>query len=410
MNQAKHPTWTLRKIPTGPLAIHLNGYSFWLYELSFCRPYIGRQIRQVAQFSCWLARNDIAIGDITDCCIAQYFEEKNSRRLIKQGARASLHRFMKYLDRIGIALPKPNLRPLTPIEVSLNNFGSYLLNERALSPKTFVQYRPTIEKFLVFKFGYAKIDLNLIVGADIIQFVQAEANRLSTARGKVVVNAMRAFLRYGMHRYQLSPRILSAVPKVASWSQPGIVKAISPEDIEKLLLSCDSQTLLGVRDFAVLLLLARLGLRAAEIALLSLDAIDWESGTLLFSGKSGKHACLPLPEDVAKALAAYLRLRPVVPSRLIFIRIPAPLTPLGAPQSVISIVNSAIKRAEISPPTKGTHQFRHGLATSMLKSGANLMEIGSILRHEQTKTTNLYAKVNIESLRSLSPVWPGGEL
>lgn len=167
---------------------------------------------------------------------------------------------------------------------------------------------------------------------------------------------------------------------------------------------------MGARDFAILLLLARLGLRAAEVVSLRLESIDWGSGTLSFTGKSAKHSCLPLPGDVASALATYLRLRPVVPSRAIFIRALAPLVPLRAPQSVISIVNSAVKRAGISPPTKGTHQFRHGLATSMLKHGANLLEIGSILRHEQTKTTNLYAKVDIDSLRSLSPAWPGDVL
>jgi len=410
MKESKCPAWTLRDTVTGPLAAYVDGFCSWLYSQGFCRNHIGRQIRQVARFSSWLSSANRTISEISHSLVEGYVDKKNRHSSIRTGEQATLRRFIAYLQENGIALPDEESRPMTAVETQLSEFGNYLLHDRCLSPKTKAQYLPTIQQFLDARFGNSEVDLRTLTGSDIIQFVQDSVTRKRTARGKVVVDAMRAFLRYGIHRHQLSPDLLLAVPKVASWSQAGIIKAISPEETEQLLLSCDLNSVSGVRDFAVLMLLARLGLRAAEIASLSLDAIDWESGTLSFTGKSGKHACLPLPEEVGEALAKYLQLRPLVSSCLFFIRTLAPLRPLGAPQSVISIVNSAVKRAGISPPTKGTHQFRYGLATSMLKRGADLIEIGSILRHEQPKTTNLYAKVDIGSLRALSPAWQGGEL
>lgn len=203
MNQSKHPTWNLRQIPQGPLATYLDEFCYHLHEQGFCRSYIGGHIRHVARFSCWLAFNDIAITNISEHHVSRFLKNQNKRSFINQGGQAALRRFLKYLTQIGVALPEPNLPPLTSIQISLLEFGRYLLDERNLSPKTLIQYRPTVEKFLTRKFGSAKADLNLIVGSDIIQFIHVEAKRNSTSRGKVVVNAMRAFIRYGMHRYQL---------------------------------------------------------------------------------------------------------------------------------------------------------------------------------------------------------------
>lgn len=303
MKQSKCPTWSLRKAPTGPLAMYIDDYCSWLYKQGFCRNYIGLQIRQVAEFSCWLSCNDIAVTEITDVLIEQFFGKKNTRQLINQGKKASLRRLIAYLRQNGVTLSRPETLPLTAVEILINEFGRYLLADRGLSPKTVNQYRPTIGQFLYHKYCGYKIDLTMISGTDITQFIHSTAKRISAVRGKVVVNAMRAFLRYGIHRHQLCQDLLLAVPKVASWSQSGIIKAISPKDTESLLSSCDLDTVQGIRDFAILMLLARLGLRASEIASLNLDDIDWDSGTLSFNGKSRKHSCLPLTEEVGAALA-----------------------------------------------------------------------------------------------------------
>ena len=411
MIDSTQPIWKLRQEIVGPFTTYLDEYTTWLNDQCFCRRYMGYQIRQVASFSCWLMHQQVPLKSITHRHIDQFIDSKNRPLATKQGSFASLYRFVKYLVDVGVELPSPAVQSFTPIQKVVKSFGQYLVEERDLSPKTPIQYTPFIERLLVSKFAdRSVVDLSLLEGKDIIRFIQLEARRLSTARAKVATNAVRAFIRWGMYRHQLSSALLASVPKVASWSQPGISKAISAADIERLLASCNRDTVGGRRDYAVLLLLARLGLRSAEIASLTLEAIDWASGTLAITGKLGKRSLLPLPADTASAIVDYLCLRPPVSSRLIFTRTKAPYTPLGAPQSIASIVYAAIVRAGVSPPTRGTHQFRHALATTMLKQGANLIEIGCILRHDHAKTTNIYTKVDIESLRALSPVWPGGVL
>jgi site-specific recombinase XerD len=166
---------------------------------------------------------------------------------------------------------------------------------------------------------------------------------------------------------------------------------------------------MGRRDYAILLLLARLGLRSTEIVSLSLDSIDWEAGSIAVIGKAGHAAVLPLPVEVGEAVAQYLQSgRPTCASRALFLSANAPIRGLGAGQTVGTIVRAAIVRAGIKTRYHGAHQFRHALATDMLRQGATLTEIGSILRHQHPKTTGIYAKVDFDALRPLALRWPGG--
>jgi integrase/recombinase XerD len=176
-----------------------------------------------------------------------------------------------------------------------------------------------------------------------------------------------------------------------------------------LLASVNRQTAVGCRDYAILLLLARLGLRAGEVAFLELDDIDWRSGQLSVRGKGGQRNELPLPADVGKAIAAYLQHgRPRSNSRRVFLRVKAPITGFRRSNGVITLVRHSLQRAGIDAPTMGAHQFRHGLATQMLSHGASLSEIGEVLGHRHPQTTSIYAKVNIKALRTLAVPWPGG--
>jgi site-specific recombinase XerD len=166
---------------------------------------------------------------------------------------------------------------------------------------------------------------------------------------------------------------------------------------------------MGRRDYAILLLLARLGLRSSEVAFLELDDIDWNVGQLSVRGKSGRRSELPLPPEVGKAIAAYLRRgRPDSASRRVFLRAKAPVRGFQGASGVGSIVRHSLKRAGVNAPTHGAHQFRHGLATEMLRQGASLSEIGELLGHRHPQTTKIYAKVDINALRTLALPWPGG--
>ena len=203
--------------------------------------------------------------------------------------------------------------------------------------------------------------------------------------------------------------LAAAVPTVANWSMTSIPRAIPADAVRRLLTSIHRRTAIGRRDYAILLVLARLGLRAGEVARLELEDIDWNAGSLSVQGKGDQRSVLPLPADVGAAIAAYLRHgRPRSSSRRVFLRTQAPLCGLRGPVAIASLVQHNLARAGIMAPTRGAHQFRHALATKMLRHGASLAEIGQVLRHRSLETTKIYTKVDLKSLRPLSLPWPGG--
>ena len=187
-----------------------------------------------------------------------------------------------------------------------------------------------------------------------------------------------------------------------------ICRATPPHQVEQLLESCDQDTPAGQRDHAILLLLARLGLRGGEVVTMTLDDLDWECGEIVVRGKGQRLARLPLPPDVGSALAGYLRhVRPVCSTRRVFVRMHAPLRGLRGPSTICCIVRRALKRAGVTSDFKGAHLLRHSLATDLLRRGASLDEIAQLLRHSQPNTTQIYAKVDIVALRSIGLAWPG---
>jgi integrase/recombinase XerD len=220
---------------------------------------------------------------------------------------------------------------------------------------------------------------------------------------------LRSFLHYARYLGEVTLDLAAAVPIVANWSMTSIPRAISAEHVRQLLASIDRRTAVGRRDYAILLLLARLGLRSGEVASLELDDIDWNLGQVSVRGKSGQRNRLPLPTEVGKAIAAYLRRgRPESTSRGVFLRARAPICAFRGASGVGSIVRHSLERAGIQATTTGTHQFRHGLATEMLRRGASLSEIGDLLGHRHPQTTKIYTKVDIKALRTLALPWPGG--
>jgi site-specific recombinase XerD len=225
------------------------------------------------------------------------------------------------------------------------------------------------------------------------------------------VNALRSFLRYAQYRGEVVAELAAAVPAVAAWATtPALPKAISPEHSQRAIDSCNPSTGAGLRDRAVLLLLARLGLRAHEIIALQLEDCDWDGGHLRVRSKCRREQLLPIPADVGAAIAAYLRQgRPPSQSRHLFLRSMAPIRGLMPGSDAIgTIVRHALQRAGVDAPHRGSHQFRHALAVRMLQRGASLTEIGEVLRHQSPQTTSIYARVDIGALRPLAQPWPGG--
>lgn len=409
MKHEYQAVWSLKQEPIGPLVKYFDTFVNHLVEQGYCRQYIGAQIRMVANFSQWLQVKKISASAVTQTHVKDYYQDSSCQRTIKSDQIAPLRRLVDFLLLLGICQPPNSLVKQTYIQAVVDSFGCYLTDDRGLSSKTLIQYKPFIERFLTQCFALEPIKLSVLSGKDIIEFIKHQASVLSTARAKVATNALRAFLRYAVFCGDINVDLIEAVPTVAAWSMTGIPRAISYEHIQAVLTYCDRDTLIGRRDYAILTILSHLGLRAGEIVALTLDDINWDAGSITVSGKMGQSACLPLPTEVGEALADYLQHgRPISKDRTLFLRTIAPIRGLGGQQTIATIVNAAITRAGVDTPSRGAHQFRHAVATNMLRQGATLNEIGQLLRHKHTKTTNIYAKVDIEALRSLSSPWPGG--
>jgi site-specific recombinase XerD len=291
----------------------------------------------------------------------------------------------------------------------VNAYCQYLRADQGLSDATCVQYAPFVEQFLAGRFGASTINLPALRATSVISFIQQQAGRLSPARARCATIALRSFMRYLRYRGEITLDLAAAVPAVPNWSMTSIPRAMAVDHVHAVLAACKRDTVVGCRDYAILMLLARLGLRSSEIVALTLDCIDWEHGSLVVGGKAGCWSILPMPAAVGEAIADYVRRgRPHSRCRSLFLCANAPVRGFGSGTSVASVVYAAVTRAGIETRHKGTHQFRHALACEMLRQGATLAEIGSLLRHRHSKTTGIYAKVDFVALRPLALPWPGG--
>ena len=237
-------------------------------------------------------------------------------------------------------------------------------------------------------------------------YVVTQCRGCPPGSAKFLVTALRSVLRFLFLAGHTRCQLASAVPTVAHWGAGSLPRALSPQTVAALLASCDSATLAGRRDRAILVLLARLGLRAGEVAGLELDDLDWAAGQISVRGKGRRRERLPLPVDVGEALVAYLHGgRPRAWSRKVFLRLSAPIEGLTVP-AVTTVVYRACARAGL--PRAGAHRLRHSAASAMLAGGGTLTEVGQVLRHVRLDTTAIYAKIDQAALRGLARPWPGG--
>jgi len=405
-----HDQVILSRAPEGPLAAHLISFANAIGAQGYRAQSMQQQVRIAACFSRWLKQSGVGLKDICDDHAIRYLRYRARHVKPFPADRAALRHLIDLLRSEGV-IPGENIaaRSVLPTEICAQEYAEYLRDAQALAEATIIHYVPFVRDFLHHCFGDGKVTLSRLRAADVVSFVQLRARRLHLRHAKLMTTALRSFLRYVRYRGDIAPDLAAAVPAVANWSMQSIPRAISAEQTRQLLASVNRQTAVGRRDYAILLLLARLGLRAGEVAFLELDDIDWRSGQLSVRGKGGQRNELPLPADVGKAIAAYLQHgRPRSNSRRVFLRVKAPITGFRRSNGVITLVRHSLQRAGIDAPTMGAHQFRHGLATQMLSHGASLSEIGEVLGHRHPQTTTIYAKVNIKALRTLAVPWPGG--
>ncbi len=400
----------LSKPLEGPLSAYVAGFARWARDEGYALPSRYRKVLLAACFSRWLGRQAVGVRHISLEHRARYLQSRSRYVQTHLGDDAALRQFMDYLNRKGV-VPAEKVPPhqLTPVELALDAFEHYLRNERTLAEETIVCYVPFVHRFLTDRFGDGPVTLSRLNAADVARFVQRQALRLHVKRAKLLTTALRSFLRYVRYRGDIASDLASAVPTVANWSMTSIPRAIPGDAVRQLLASINQRTPMGRRDYAILLLLARLGLRASEVIRLELQDINWNEGYLNVQGKGGQRSVLPLPTDVGAAIAAYLQHgRPHSSSRRVFLRAKAPIRGFLDQKAVGSLVRNTLSRAGIKAPSRGAHQFRHALATKMLSHGASLTEIGEVLRHRSPQTTMIYTKVDLKALRALALPWPGG--
>jgi site-specific recombinase XerD len=393
----------------GPLGPSVDALVALLEEQGYCPHRIAIHVRVVATLSGWLERQGDGAAGLTPEGLARYGRSRQRRGRLRQGEAVALRRLLAFLRARGVAPAAAPPPPQSALQQVAEAFERYLVRERGLARTTVQNYLPIVRQFLPEHFDQGPIRFAALTPADITRFVQRHAREGSVGRARLIVTRLRVFLRYLQLRAAIGTDLAACVPSVAPWDLADVPKSLARGAVRRVLADCNRRTPAGRRDYAILLLLARLGLRAGEVVGLTLDDLDWEAGRLHLRSKGGRREQLPLPADVGAAVAAYLQSgRPPCASRRLFLRLRAPWGGLGDASSLSTLVARRLAHAGIQAPHTGAHVFRHTLATTLLRHGASLAEIGALLRHRSPNTTALYAKVDFAALRPLALPWPGG--
>jgi integrase/recombinase XerD len=394
---------------SGPLEVFASGFAAELARLGYRRVPIVFQLQLMAHASRWLAREGISAGELTSEVVERFLTERRAAGYTNYVTARAMAPLLGYLRGLGVAPAASPRVAVGAVEVLLGDYRDYLAVERGLTADTIEGYVLAVRPFLDGRVrDRDELDLGGLSAADVVAFVVARCPAQSRGAAKMTVTALRSLLGFLHLRGLIAGPLAEAVPSTASWRLSGLPRALEPEQLQALLESCDRSTATGRRDFAVLVMLARLGLRAGEVAALRLEHIDWRAGELVIAGKGRRAERLPLPGDVGEAIVAYLQSgRPATAQdRSLFVRVRAPHLGLSG-GGITQIVFAAAGRSGLGPIH--SHRLRHTAATQMLRAGAGLEEIGQVLRHRQVLTTAIYAKVDRDALRQLARPWPETE-
>ncbi len=400
---------TARALRAGPLGKHVDSFVESLSLAGYEPASIHDKVLLAAQLGHWLEHRRFGVRDLDEDRIREFLRCRGRRYRPRRGAVTTLVQCLRQLRTAGELAPLVVPVKQGTATIIEEQYATYLREERGLARATLINYLPLVDRFLLDRFGTGEVQLARLKAPDVTRFVRRRAQTMGSGRAKLLVTALRSFLRFVFLRGETASDLTASVPTVADWRHAGLPRFIPAADVHRILRSCDRSTATGRRDYAVLLLLARLGLRAGEVVHIELEDIDWQAGELVVRGKGARHERLPLPNDVGAAVVDYLRCdRARCASRRVFICMRAPHRGFAGPVAVCTIVRRAIERAGLQPPSKGAHLLRHSLATDLLRRGASLAEIGDLLRHRRPDTTMLYAKVDLATLRQIAPRWPGG--
>ena len=397
------PCWARVRGPLEPYAEGLRGE---LERLGYTPLSAAGHVRLVAHLSRWMIRESLSVSMLAPATVDAYFADRRAAGYYNSLTARSLRPLLDYLQELEVVAAPGPVTATTPCERLLGRYRDYLLAERGLAASTVELNVRMGRPFLADQVrADGQLDLQRLSAGEVGAFVVAQCRKRPRSVGRIVT-ALRSLLGFLHVDGVIDRPLASAVPSVASWSLSSLPKALSGDQATALLTSCDRVTATGCRDFAILTLLVRLGLRAGEVAALGLDDIDWRRGEISVRGKGNRHDQLPLPGDVGQAIVDYVRhARPgTTQGRMVFVRAQAPYRPLTS-NAVTTVVAVAGRRAGIG--LIGAHRLRHTAATAMLHAGGSLTEIGQVLRHRRVLTTAVYAKVDQQALRLVARPWPG---
>jgi len=387
---------------------HIESFAVLLFDKGYAKFTVKLKIRQLSKLGRWLDKHEFDSNELDEQILDRFIESQSNNKTNRHGVLSTLHNFLQFLrdkDIVNTAKVKKE----NPFEDVEYGFVNYLSQERNISQSTIDRYISLIRPFISSCLDAKDINLNTL-SVDIVNtYILSHTKTNSSTYSKLLVTALRSFFRYLYSNGKIAKNLAVSVPKVAYWRLSTLPKSLKADQVEKLLKCCDCTSNIGQRDYAILLLLARLGLRAGEIVAMRLEDIDWEAGEILIRGKGKREDRLPIPYDIGEALVRYLKnVRPNCSVRNVFIRIKAPYKGFSSSVAIRDIVDNALSRANIQSHRRGAHLFRHSLASNMLQDGASFIEIGELLRHRCQTTTEIYAKVDIQALHSLAQSWPGG--
>ncbi len=397
---------TRRRLRAGPTAPHLDAFADWLHASGHRAITISSSLRSLARWSDWLRGACLGAEDFVRG-LAAYRAHLERRKQLRY-ADGSLDSailagsvFVRFLREQGVVPTPPTPSALDAYPL-LAEFGAWIVRNRGVAQSTVGQYGRTVAE-LIESLGEdpAQYSAQSLRG-----FVLDRARGHGLSLAMCVAGAVRAFLRFLVATKRCDAGMAHAIPDFAGSRRPNTPRFMEPADLERVIVACKGRDPCEVRDRAVILLLARLGLRAGDVAGLSIADIDWKRGRLSVMGKSRRQEWLPLPQAVGDAILEYLRsARPSLASTRVFTTVNAPIRPLTR-AAVGHVARMALRRAGVNAPSNGAHVFRHSAATAMLRGGASLAAVGAVLRHRSPSTTAHYAKVDFALLSEIAQPWP----
>ena len=390
------------------LGDYINQFRAYLESRTYQPQTVDAYLRVIRALGGLMHQHQVALEDLDAAQALHLFSIAQWPARKRQQACYTAKHFVRFLIEAGI---KPRVAP-TPLEIVRQKlrleYEDYLRQERGLSDKTIADLWYLILRFLKFRFGDALGDLSKITPIDIASFMQQLHSRKQPYRVKTTATQLRWFFQFLFRAGKTKDNLSLGIPSVAQrWGQR-LPRHLLPDQVEALLAAARSDTPLGRRNYAMLLLLARLGLRPPEVVAMCLEDIDWRSGEIIVRGKGKLYDRVPLPQDVGEALTAYMRHDRGTTSRALFVTERAPHRPFKGSQILNAVLKEAFAKTGIKPPARyvGAHVLRHSLATNLVQRGASLDEIANVMRHRSRATTMTYAKLDVEGLRSIALPWP----